>query len=146
MSMQATKLYMRFDEAVKKLYLTQIEDEEKFKDKKEERAILDRRTYGTYEELMKREGSDMPKTTRAFKIIQEWSPPFMEKWVPFKQDRVLGYKKGEWVLTQEMLELIGSSGQVVLKETTNREKDRLYKMVACQVLRAMNDQEKMKNS
>ena len=144
MSMQATKLYMRFSEAVKQLYLTPIEDEEKFKDKKDERRILEMRKYGTYEELMKREGSDMPRTTRAFKIIQEWSPPFMEKWVPFKQDRVEGFKKGEKALTQEMLELLGDGGKIDLKKTTNREKDRLYKMVACQVLRTLNDMEKMK--
>lgn len=145
MSMQATKLYMRFSEAVKKLYVTPIEDEEKFTDKKDERRILESRIYGTYEELIKKEGKE-PGTTRAFKIIQEWADPsFNVKWEPFKQDRVLGFKKGEKILTQEMLELLGSGGKVDLKKTTNREKDRLYKMVACQVLRAMADQEKMKN-
>lgn len=135
MSMCSTKLYLRYSEAVGKMYLTEYEDEEKFKNKVEERRILDSRIYGTYNELMSHRGSDMPRTSRSFDIIDERLMS-NEKWVRFQMDRIVGWKKGDRSITKELMELLGHDGKVNLDTLTNREKDKYHDAI-CHKIKKM---------
>jgi hypothetical protein len=137
MSMGPWHLYLRHCEATNELYTTQYEDEEKFKNKKEQWKILESRKYGTYEELMKDHCHTIPNTDITFEIVDERDKKFREKWIRFQKDRVVGWKKGERMLTKEMMELLGVDGKVDLDKLTNREKNKYYQLIGRVIMRGM---------
>ena len=137
MSMGPTKLYLRLDESNGKYYVTQFEDEERYKGKKEYKDIIKSRRYDTYEELRKKHNTRCKFSTRSFVIVDETDAKFREKWVPFRKDRVEGWQKGGRVLTKEMFELLGFDCPKDLNVLTDKQKDHYYKLIACKVLRSM---------
>jgi hypothetical protein len=137
MSMGPTKLYLRVDESNGKFYVTQHEDEERYKGKKEYKDIIKSRRYDTYEELKKKHNTHCSWSTRSFVIVDETDVKFKEKWVPFRKDRVEGWQKGGRVLTKEMFELLGFDCPKDLSVLTDRQKDMYYKLIACKVMRNM---------
>ena len=141
MSMGPTKMYLRHCKSTNKLYLTGYEDEERYKDEKEQWKILESRQYGTYEELMKHNGP-VKNSSMVIQIIDERYKIDVPR-ERFKKDRVVGWQKEGKVLTQEMLELLGAEGKGAnVDKLTNKQKDVYYRLIACKVLRIQSDQEK----
>jgi hypothetical protein len=143
MSMGPTKMYLRYCKATNKLYLTGYEDEDRYKDEKEQWKILESRQYGTYEELMAHNGP-VKNSSMVIQIIDE-RYKIEVAWERFKKDRVVGWQKEGKVLTQEMLELLGADGVGVnLDKLTNKQKDLYYRLIACKIMRLQSDREKVK--